>query len=50
MKALSRLIAGIFNSSRRADIDAYREWDRLRSRAMSPSEISEIDAIFSRNL
>lgn len=26
----------------------YQEWDRLRSRAMSPSERAEIDAIFSR--
>lgn len=26
------------------------EWDRQRARAMSPSELSEIDAIFSRAL
>ena len=28
----------------------YREWDRQRSRAMSPSDRAEIDAIFSRHL
>lgn len=28
----------------------YREWARQRARAMSPSEASEIDAIFSRAL
>lgn len=27
-----------------------REWDRQRSLATSPSELSEIDAIFSRNI
>ncbi|MDI1290871.1 MAG: hypothetical protein PSX37_13100 [bacterium] len=28
----------------------YREWDRQRSLAMSPSDRAEIDAIFSRHL
>ncbi len=28
----------------------YREWDRQRAQAMSPSERAEIDAIFSRHL
>ena len=50
MKAFTRLFSGIFNSSTRTNMDTYREWDRLRSRAMSPSEVSEIDAIFSRHL
>lgn len=26
------------------------EWDRLRSRAMTPSERNEIDAIFARQM
>lgn len=28
----------------------YREWDRQRSLATSPSDRAEIDAIFSRHL
>lgn len=28
----------------------YREWDRQREKAMSPSERSEIDAIFARHI
>lgn len=28
----------------------YREWDRQRSRALSPSDAAEIDAIFGRHL
>lgn len=28
----------------------YREWDRARARAITPSERSEIDAIFARQL
>jgi hypothetical protein len=27
-----------------------REWDRQRRNAMGPSDLAEIDAIFSRNL
>lgn len=28
----------------------YREWDRQRASARTPNELSEIDAIFARNL
>ena len=28
----------------------YREWDRQRAMARTPNELSEIDAIFSRNI
>jgi hypothetical protein len=28
----------------------HREWDRQRAMAVTPSERSEIDAIFGRNL
>jgi hypothetical protein len=28
----------------------YREWDRQRSIARTPSELAEIDAIFARNV
>jgi hypothetical protein len=33
----------------RAENRRLREWDRIRSRAMSPSHRAEIDAIFSRS-
>jgi len=48
MKTLKRAFANIFTSSIRTNEGIYREWDRQRARAMSPSELSEIDAIFSR--
>jgi hypothetical protein len=28
----------------------YREWDRQRARALTPSDRAEIDAIFARHL
>lgn len=28
----------------------YREWDRQRSQALTPSDAAEIDAIFGRHL
>jgi hypothetical protein len=28
----------------------YREWDKARARAITQSELSEIDAIFARHL
>jgi hypothetical protein len=28
----------------------YREWDKQRSLARTPSEVSEIDAIFARHI
>lgn len=30
--------------------DVYREWDYQRSKALGPSDLAEIDAIFSRHL
>ena len=30
--------------------ELYREWDRERRRAVSPGDLAEIDAIFSRAL
>lgn len=30
--------------------DIYREWDRQRANALTPSDLAEIDAIFSRHL
>ena len=51
MKALARLFAGIFPDLPKSENEKiHREWDRQRARAMSPSELSEIDAIFSRSI
>lgn len=50
MKVFSRLFANIFTSSKRINENVYREWDKQRARAMSPSELSEIDAIFARHV
>jgi hypothetical protein len=49
MKSLRNLFSGIFSPAKSEGQKIYREWDRQRSRAMSPSEVSEIDAIFSRH-
>lgn len=50
MKALSRLFANIFTIAKSENEKFHREWDRQRARAMSPSELSEIDAIFARHI
>lgn len=52
MKAISRLFANLFTrNATSSNLSKIRqEWDRQRSRAMSPSELSEIDAIFARHL
>lgn len=47
-----KFILDIFRNptiERRQDA-VYREWDRLRSEALTPSHQSEIDAIFSRQV
>lgn len=54
MNSFGNLFAHLFDrnvdpeASRRRQI--VREWDRQRSNAMGPSDLAEIDAIFSRNL
>lgn len=54
MKSFGKLFATLFDhqsdpeAGRRRQI--YREWDRQRTQAMGPSDLAEIDAIFSRNL
>lgn len=46
-----KFLVSLFRRSPGSEIKhLYREWDRQRARAMSPSERSEIDAIFSRVL
>ena len=52
MKASLRLFMNLFTKDAKS-IDQWKihqEWDRQRARALSPSELSEIDAIFSRQL
>lgn len=51
MKAFTRLFANLFDKNATSDVQKiYREWDRQRAKALSPSDLSEIDAIFSRHL
>ena len=51
MKALARLFAIIVPDIVTSEAEKIHiEWDRQRARAMSPSELSEIDAIFSRSI
>lgn len=51
MKALARLFARIVPDIVTSETEKmHREWDRQRSKAMSPSELSEIDAIFARHV
>jgi hypothetical protein len=51
MKAFARLFAGLYEKDAKSETQKiYREWDRLRSKAISPNDLAEIDAIFARHL
>lgn len=51
MKAFTRLFANLFTNIATSDTEkVYREWDIQRSKALGPSDLAEIDAIFSRHL
>lgn len=53
MKAFTKLFSSLFSVEPivlHEKEKVRRDWDRARSRAMTPSERSEIDAIFSRHL
>lgn len=50
MKAIGRLFSNIFSIAKSDTMNIYREWDKQRARAMSPNELAEIDAIFSRHV
>lgn len=51
MKALTRLFANLFDNPVTSESQKiYREWDRQRAKALGPSDLAEIDAIFSRHL
>lgn len=43
-------IKNLFIGATSAQSKIYREWDRQRSMARTPNELSEIDAIFARHL
>ena len=55
MKPFAKIFASLFDReplSREAATrrQIHREWDRQRARALTPADLAEIDAIFSRNL
>ena len=51
MKAFTRLFENLFTKSATSDVaKIYREWDRQRASAYGPTDLAEIDAIFSRHL
>ena len=53
MKQVSKMFNRIFSigeDRKPTTASIYQEWDRMRSKAMTPSEVAEIDAIFSRAL
>ncbi len=44
-----KLLSALFSKTHASKTETiYRDWDRLRANAVSPSELAEIDAIFSR--
>lgn len=50
MKAFTRLFANLFTSTTSDREKMYREWDRMRAKAIGPNDLAEIDAIFSRSI
>jgi len=51
MKTLKRAFENFFTSRTTSETEKiYREWDRQRLRAVGPTDLAEIDAIFSRHL
>lgn len=57
MKSLGAFFSNLFGTLSAEDRseeamkrrNLYREWDKQRARAISPSDLAEIDAIFSRH-
>ena len=54
MKQFGSIFSSIFGTTIDAETAErkriYREWDRQRQAALNPSDLAEIDAIFSRAL
>jgi len=50
MNTIKKIFSNLFAAPTNGHNRIYREWDRRRMNAMSPSELSEIDAIFARHM
>ena len=50
MNTIKKIFSNLFNAPTNEHNRVYREWDRRRNAAISPSELSEIDAIFARHI
>lgn len=50
MNTLLRFFTSIFEERPQSINSLYREWDKLRAEALTPSHKAEIDAIFSRHI
>jgi hypothetical protein len=50
MTTIKKIFSKLFKTVTNENDKFYREWDAQRSRALSPAEVSEIDAIFARHL
>ena len=55
MKHLGSIVHSLLGGMRRDEATTqrkqiYRDWDRERRNALTPSDLAEIDAIFSRAL
>jgi hypothetical protein len=53
VKLLGQAFSRIFSINEKIETDGlkiYHEWDRQRARALGPSDLAEIDAIFSRQV
>jgi hypothetical protein len=50
MTTIRKIFSDLFTVATSDTEKVYREWDVQRSRALSPAEVSEIDAIFARHL
>ena len=49
-KKMIQTIKNLWTGATSTQSKIYREWDRQRANAKTPSELSEIDAIFSRHV
>jgi hypothetical protein len=50
MDTIKKIFSNLFAAPTKGHNRIYREWDKRRNAAITPSELSEIDAIFARHL
>jgi hypothetical protein len=50
MRALLNRIVNVFSKPTRKNENIYKQWNRMRNNATGPSDLAEIDAIFTRHL